>query len=95
VQYANFYDAFVHIFDIHYRSTWTLKAYGMEEVTADISDVDISKVARLFKGIEKKDVKRPTGQVDILIGTDCCHVEVLILLYLVPSLLSNCDLIVL
>ena len=53
-------------------NTWTIKAYGMEEVTADISDVDISKVARLFKGIDKKDVKRPTGQVDILIGTDCC-----------------------
>jgi hypothetical protein len=26
----------------------------MEEATADISDVDISKVARLFKGIEKR-----------------------------------------
>jgi hypothetical protein len=36
----------------------------MEEVTADISDVDIRKVARLFKGIDEKDVKRPTGQVD-------------------------------
>jgi hypothetical protein len=53
-------------------NTWTIKAYGMEEATADISDVDISKVARLFKGIDEKDVKRPTGQVDILIGTNCC-----------------------
>ena len=44
----------------------------MEEATADIFDVDISKVARLFKGIAEKDAKRPTGQVDILIGTDCC-----------------------
>jgi hypothetical protein len=44
----------------------------MEEATADISDVDISKVARLFKEIDEKNVKRPTGQVDILVGTDCC-----------------------
>ena len=53
-------------------NTWTIKAYGMEEVTTDISNIDISKVARLFKGVDEKDVNRPTGQVDILIGTDCC-----------------------
>ncbi|VDH89663.1 Hypothetical predicted protein [Mytilus galloprovincialis] len=51
---------------------WTIKAYGMEEVTAEVARVDMSRVEQLFKGINKNDIQRPTGQVDILIGTDCC-----------------------
>ncbi|CAC5362063.1 unnamed protein product [Mytilus coruscus] len=51
---------------------WTIKAYGMEEVTAEVARVDMSRVDQLFKGINKNDIQRPTGQVDILIGTDCC-----------------------
>ncbi|VDH99299.1 Hypothetical predicted protein [Mytilus galloprovincialis] len=48
---------------------WTIKAYGMEEVTAEVARVDMSRVEQLFKGINKNDIQRPTGQVDILIGT--------------------------
>ncbi|CAC5408838.1 unnamed protein product [Mytilus coruscus] len=51
---------------------WTIKAYGMEEVTAEVARVDMSRVDQLFKGINKNDIQRPNGQVDILIGTDCC-----------------------
>ncbi|CAC5377691.1 unnamed protein product [Mytilus coruscus] len=32
----------------------------------------MSRVEQLFKGINKNDIQRPTGQVDIFIGTDCC-----------------------
>ena len=44
----------------------------MREVTADVGNVDVSQAAKLFKGIREQDIRRPTGKVDLLIGTDSC-----------------------
>ena len=51
---------------------WKIHAYGIEEVTANIGAINVTKVSRLFKGISEDDIKRPSGRVDLLIGTDCC-----------------------
>ncbi|CAC5363778.1 unnamed protein product [Mytilus coruscus] len=44
----------------------------LTDLRAEVARVDMSRVDQLFKGINKNDIQRPTGQVDILIGTDCC-----------------------
>ena len=40
----------------------------METITEDLDTVDISPAARLFKGVNKSDLIRPVGPVDLLIG---------------------------
>jgi hypothetical protein len=45
---------------------------GYEQVTSEIGQCNVANVTKLFKGITEKDMKRPTGSVDLLIGTDCC-----------------------
>ena len=51
---------------------WTVHAYGIEQVTLEIGQFNVANVTKLFGGITEKDIKRPTGSVDLLIGTDCC-----------------------
>ncbi|CAC5426341.1 unnamed protein product [Mytilus coruscus] len=46
---------------------WTMKAYGMEEVTAEVARVDMSRVDQLFKGINKNDIQKanwPSRHID-------------------------------
>ena len=50
---------------------WKILAFGIEEVTASVDYIDVGKVANLFNGISESDIRRPTGRVDLLIGTDC------------------------
>jgi hypothetical protein len=51
---------------------WTVHAYGIEQVTSEIGQFNVANVTKHFRGITEKDIKRPTGSVDLLIGTDCC-----------------------
>ncbi|XP_071136608.1 uncharacterized protein [Mytilus edulis] len=51
---------------------WKIRTYGMDQITADVTRVDIRGIAKLFKSVTEKDVIRPEGKVDILIGSDCC-----------------------
>lgn len=51
---------------------WTVHAYGIEQETSEIGQFNVANVTKLSRGITEKDIKRPTGSVDLLIGTDCC-----------------------
>ena len=51
---------------------WEVKMYGMDDITAKVANIDVSRVSRLFKGISERDIQRPSGEVEILVGTDCC-----------------------
>ena len=50
---------------------WQIKAYGMEQITANVCQVDLNGVSRLFKGISDSDICRPRGEIELLIGSDC------------------------
>lgn len=52
---------------------WEIKAYGIDEITADVSPVSMHGVAALFDNITEVDIQRPHGKLDILIATDCCR----------------------
>lgn len=49
-----------------------VRACGIEEVTANLGFANVDHTASLFPGITKEYIRRPTGKVDMLIGTDCC-----------------------
>ena len=44
-------------------------AMGMEQVTVPLEPVDVSPVMKLFPELDLKDVARPVGDIDLLIGT--------------------------
>ena len=51
---------------------WTIQVYGIDEVTSNLGKVDVSRVVELFRDIQINDIERPTGEVDLLLGLDCC-----------------------
>jgi hypothetical protein len=51
---------------------WNVRGCGIEEVTADLNFLDVNGMVSLFPGIKKEDIRRPMGNVDLLIGTDYC-----------------------
>ncbi|XP_043208348.1 uncharacterized protein LOC122373955 isoform X1 [Amphibalanus amphitrite] len=53
---------------------WEVHAYGIEEITSALDKFDVSAVAPLFQNIQPKDIERPHGNVDMLIGIDCCAI---------------------
>ena len=58
--------------DIH-GDLWRIKAYGIEEITSSVGKVDISKIINLFPNVDVKDIRRPAGKIDLLIGLDHCN----------------------
>ena len=54
------------------QKQWSIRAIGMDEITSEISAVDVSRVASLFRGVTENDIKRPTGRIELLIASDCC-----------------------
>jgi hypothetical protein len=50
---------------------WEIKAYGIDEITADVSPTTLNGIASLFKHITEEDIRRPHGKIDLLIATDC------------------------
>ena len=51
---------------------WEVHAFGIDEITSELNPVNTSSVAKLFRGIQPQDIKRPYGSIDMLIGIDCC-----------------------
>lgn len=51
--------------------SWNIPLYGMNEVTANLEETDVSQVAHL---VSPQDVARPNGKIEVLIGTDCCKI---------------------
>ena len=52
---------------------WNIPVYEIEEVTAELKEVDMHRIAKLFSNISDNDIKRPHGKVDVLIGLDWCE----------------------
>lgn len=52
---------------------WNVDAVGINEISARIKKVDLSKMPELFVGISRSDVDRPHGEIDMLIGTNYCE----------------------
>ena len=42
--------------------------YGIERISTELESIDLKGVSQLFKGISLKELQRPTGEIDILIG---------------------------
>ena len=53
---------------------WDILAYGIDQVTGDVNHVNIERFVGFFKNVTKKYLERPTGKVDLLIGTDYCKI---------------------
>ena len=51
---------------------WNIIAYEMNEITADVNTDNATELHMLFKGVSADEIRRPSGRVDLLIGTDCC-----------------------
>lgn len=49
---------------------WNVDVVGIHEISTSIKEVDISRVPQIFTGISEPDVYRPSGKIDILIGTN-------------------------
>ena len=43
-------------------------AFGITDITADLPPVNLAQVAPLFNEVKLKDIQRPTGKVDLLLG---------------------------
>ena len=43
-------------------------AYGISDITANLHPVNLAPIIVFFSGIQLKDIQRPTGKVDLLLG---------------------------
>ena len=48
---------------------FSIEVYGIDKITSDVEKIDIDGILHLFD-IPKKDLERPSGAVDVLIGYD-------------------------
>ena len=51
---------------------WKIKAYGLEEITSNVCEVDATELSRILQ-VNPQLLVRPVGKVDKLIGSDCCQ----------------------
>ena len=42
--------------------------YGIYKTTNEVESIDSSFITQLFKNVSAKDINRPTGEIDVLIG---------------------------
>ena len=45
-----------------------IDVYGIDKITSDIQAINLDGVHRLFGNETKREITRPTGEVDVLIG---------------------------
>ena len=48
--------------------------YGMDEITSCLQRVNMDQIATRFPNLNETEIKRPTGEVDLLIGVDQCAI---------------------
>ena len=53
---------------------WTVSAYGIDEITANLQHVDLQEVKNRFPDVEVSKLRRPEGRIDMLIGVDSCAI---------------------
>ena len=42
--------------------------YGIDKISTDLESIDLSKITHLFKGVPMRELQRPQGEIDVLIG---------------------------
>ena len=66
----------VHSHEYHFDiidkrgKSYKMTAYGIDNITNEISEIKIDNIIHLFTNINKRDIERPSGTVDILIGME-------------------------
>ena len=54
-------------------TTWFLTVYGIDEISAEVKEVDVNNIIRLFHKVTSvEQISRPSGKIDLLIGLDWC-----------------------
>ncbi|XP_037773212.1 uncharacterized protein LOC119568872 [Penaeus monodon] len=53
---------------------WNVDAVGMNEISSKVKRIDLSRLPELFTRISNLEVDLPYGEIDMLIGTDCCEI---------------------
>ncbi|XP_047499242.1 uncharacterized protein LOC125046242 [Penaeus chinensis] len=53
---------------------WNVDAVGMNEISSKIKRIDLTRLPELFVRISNVEVDLPYGEIDMLIGTDCCEI---------------------
>lgn len=48
-------------------------ATGIEEISTEINNLDMSDIANIFNNITPDDIRRPDGPIDTLLGIDHCE----------------------
>ena len=51
---------------------WSVTAFGIDEITANIHQVNIEHIKKNFPDIDIMEIIRPEGKIDMLIGVDSC-----------------------
>ena len=44
------------------------QVYGIDRISTSVQQINITEVIGLFQGLNAKEVKRPVGEIDVLIG---------------------------
>ena len=48
----------------------TIMVYGIPIISTDVKSLQVDKIMYLFKNITIDDIKRPSGEIDVLIGLE-------------------------
>ena len=56
-------------------NSWTIVAYGINEISESIGRVDLSRVVNLFENVCLSDLDRPDGEIELLVGSDWCNFQ--------------------
>lgn len=59
------------------KKTIVFDVYGTDKITSSIPSVDIQGISKLFKDVHEKELRRSTGEVDILIGYEYANFHTL------------------
>ena len=51
---------------------WYITAYGIEKITSAVCKVNFTNAVQLFNGICLADLKRPVGEIELLVGSNRC-----------------------
>ena len=57
------------------RNEHLVLAFSLESISAIIEKVDIWAVSNLFKGVNKSDLERPEGSIDLLVGSNYANLH--------------------
>ena len=53
-----------------YGKVINIRAYGIERISSKMEYIKVNNIVNLFKKLNLSEVRRPKGEVDVLIGTD-------------------------